>query len=159
MAGFWSGLSLPAMAQWVYVVATVKILTSFAWMITIALQPTMGVAWHRFLAFPNIWFKRNSSGRTALGAATPLTVGGRPFDMDALEDMEEGEPLGVGAVEHFTWKGLLDFSTCTECGRCQSQCPAWNTEKPLSPKLLVMALRDHADAKAPYLKAPRCPRR
>ncbi len=153
MAGFWSGLSLPAMAQWVYVVATVKILTSFAWMITIALQPTMGVAWHRFLAFPNIWFKRNSSGRTALGAATPLTVGGRPFDMDALEDMEEGESLGVGAVEHFTWKGLLDFSTCTECGRCQSQCPAWNTEKPLSPKLLVMALRDHADAKAPYLKA------
>ena len=153
MAGLWSGLSLPAMAQWVYVVATVKILTSFAWMITIALQPTMGVAWHRFLAFPNIWFKRYSSGRTALGAATPLTVGGRPFDMDALEDMEEGEPLGVGAVEHFTWKGLLDFSTCTECGRCQSQCPAWNTEKPLSPKLLVMALRDHADAKAPYLKA------
>src|SRR5918995_3956649 len=148
MAGLWSGLSLPAMAQWVYVVATVKILTSFAWMITIALQPTMGVAWHRFLAFPNIWFKRYSSGRTALGAATPLTVGGRPFDMDALEDMEEGEPLGVGAVEHFTWKGLLDFSTCTECGRCQSQCPAWNTEKPLSPKLLVMALRDHAYAKA-----------
>jgi hypothetical protein len=47
----------------------VKILMSFAWMITISLQPTMGVAWHRFLAFPNIWFKREASGRTALGAA------------------------------------------------------------------------------------------
>src|SRR4029079_10040314 len=46
---------------------------------------------------------------------------------------------------------LLDFSTCTECGRCQSQCPAWNTGKPLSPKLLVLSLRDHAYAKAPYL--------
>ena len=113
----------------------------------------MGVAWHRFLAFPNIWFKREASGRTALGAAKPLTIGGKPFDMEAMEELEEGDALGVGAVEDFTWKGLLDFSTCTECGRCQSQCPAWNTDKPLSPKLLMMTLRDHADAKAPYLKA------
>ena len=45
--------------------------------------------------------------------------------------------LGVGAVEDFTWKGMLDFTTCTECGRCQCQCPAWNTDKPLSPKLLI----------------------
>ncbi len=153
MAGLWSGSSLEGLATWVYVVATVKILISFAWMITIALQPTMGVAWHRFLAFPNIWFKREASGRTALGAVRPLTVGGEPFTLEALEEMEEGDSLGVGAVEDFTWKGLLDFSTCTECGRCQSQCPAWNTEKPLSPKLLMMALRDHADAKAPYLTA------
>ncbi len=153
MAGIWSWASLPTLALWVYVIATIKILISFAWMITISLQPTMGVAWHRFLAFPNIWFKRESSGRTALGAAKPLTVDGQPFTMEALEDMEEVAALGVGAVEDFTWKGLLDFSTCTECGRCQSQCPAWNTEKPLSPKLLMMALRDHADAKAPYLRA------
>ncbi|MGL5930596.1 MAG: heterodisulfide reductase-related iron-sulfur binding cluster [Dermatophilaceae bacterium] len=153
MAGWWSGASLATLGTWVVVVATVKILVSFAWMITIALQPTMGVAWHRFLAFPNIWFKREPSGRTALGAARPLTVGGTPIDMDALEDLDEGDALGVGKVEDFTWKGLLDFSTCTECGRCQSQCPAWNTEKPLSPKLLVMALRDHADAKAPFLRA------
>ena len=48
---------------------------------------------------------------------------------------------------------MLDFSTCTECGRCQDQCPAWNTEKPLSPKLLIMGLRDHAFAKAPYILA------
>ena len=61
--------------------------------------------------------------------------------------------FGRGKIEDFTWKGLLDFATCTECGRCQSQCPAWNTEKPLSPKLLIMDLRDHAFAKAPYLLA------
>jgi Fe-S oxidoreductase len=48
---------------------------------------------------------------------------------------------------------LLDFTSCTECGRCQSQCPAWNTGKPLSPKLLIMDLREHAYAKAPYLQA------
>ncbi len=61
--------------------------------------------------------------------------------------------MGVGKVEDFAWKGILDFTTCTECGRCQSQCPAWNTEKPLSPKLLITNLRDHAYAKAPYLLA------
>ena len=55
-----------------------------------------------------------------------------------VEDLDEGASLGVGKIEDFTWKGLLDFSTCTECGRCQSQCPAWNTDKPLSPKLLIM---------------------
>ena len=50
--------------------------------------------------------------------------------------------MGRGKIEDFTWKGLLDFATCTECGRCQSQCPAWNTDKPLSPKLL-----DHGPAR------------
>ncbi|MGA0867055.1 MAG: (Fe-S)-binding protein, partial [Candidatus Nanopelagicaceae bacterium] len=42
-----------------------------------------------------------------------------------------------------------DMASCTECGRCQSQCPAWHTEKPLNPKLLIMAMRDHALAKIP----------
>ena len=131
----------------------VKILISFAWMITISLQPTMGVAWHRFTGFPNIWFKREASGGTALGAAAADHVGGKPVDLEDIEDLDEDASLGVGAVEDFTWKGMLDFTTCTECGRCQSQCPAWNTEKPLSPKLLIMDLRDHAYAKAPYLLA------
>jgi Fe-S oxidoreductase len=61
--------------------------------------------------------------------------------------------MGVGKIEDFAWKGILDFTSCTECGRCQSQCPAWNTDKPLSPKLLITNLRDHAYAKAPYLLA------
>jgi Fe-S oxidoreductase len=64
--------------------------------------------------------------------------------------MGEDDVLGVGSLEHFGFKRFLDFYTCTECGRCQSQCPAWNTGKPLSPKLLIMDLRDHlyADGKA-----------
>jgi Fe-S oxidoreductase len=45
------------------------------------------------------------------------------------------------------------MATCTECGRCQSQCPAWATGKPLSPKQVILDLRDHAFAKAPYLLA------
>ncbi|MHB8451634.1 MAG: (Fe-S)-binding protein, partial [Mycobacteriales bacterium] len=67
--------------------------------------------------------------------------------------MTEDTVFGVGKVEDFSWKAMLDFATCTECGRCQSQCPAWNTGKPLSPKLLIMDLRDNLFAKAPYLLA------
>ncbi|HEY4013408.1 MAG TPA: (Fe-S)-binding protein [Polyangiaceae bacterium] len=53
------------------------------------------------------------------------------------------EPIGVARIEHFTWKSLLDFYTCTECGRCSDNCPAHRTGKILSPKHLTLALRDH----------------
>jgi Fe-S oxidoreductase len=59
-----------------------------------------------------------------------------------LENMEEAH-LGAATLEDLTWKQILDTYTCTECGRCQDVCPAWNTGKPLSPKLLIMNLRDH----------------
>ncbi|MEU3783638.1 heterodisulfide reductase-related iron-sulfur binding cluster [Streptomyces sp900129855] len=144
------GLSVAALQNLVYLVATIKIGTSFVWMIVVSLNTNMGVAWHRFLAFPNIWFKRNADGATALGGLQPMTSGGKPID---FTDPGDDDVFGVSQVEQFSWKGLLDFSTCTECGRCQSQCPAWNTGKPLSPKLLIMSLRDHAHAKAPYLLA------
>ncbi|MCL7428852.1 (Fe-S)-binding protein [Streptomyces sp. YS415] len=144
------GLDLSTLQNLTYFFAALKIAASFIWMITVALKTDMGVAWHRFLAFPNIWFKRNADGATSLGALLPMTSGGKPID---FTDPGEDDVFGVSQVEQFSWKGLLDFSTCTECGRCQSQCPAWNTGKPLSPKLLIMSLRDHAHAKAPYLLA------
>ena len=144
------GLSPEGVRTAILLAATLKILVSMAWFVVIALNVTMGVAWHRFTAFPNIFFKRNADGRPALGPLQPMTSRGAPVD---FEDPKDDDIFGVGRVEHFTWKGLLDFTTCTECGRCQSQCPAWNTGKPLSPKLLVTALRDHAYAKAPYLLA------
>jgi Fe-S oxidoreductase len=53
------------------------------------------------------------------------------------------QPIGVARIEHFTWKALLDFYTCTECGRCSDNCPAHRTGKILSPKHLTLALRDH----------------
>lgn len=143
-------LDLSTLQNLTYFFAAVKIVTSFVWMITVSLKTDMGVAWHRFLGFPNIWFKRNADGATSLGALLPMTSGGKPID---FTDPGDDDVFGVSQVEQFSWKGLLDFSTCTECGRCQSQCPAWNTGKPLSPKLLIMSLRDHAHAKAPYLLA------
>jgi Fe-S oxidoreductase len=144
------GTSVGTLQNLIYLTAMIKIGTSFIWMITVSLKTDMGVAWHRFLAFPNIWFKRNAKGATALGALLPMTSDGKAID---FTDPGEDDVFGVSQVEQFSWKGLLDFSTCTECGRCQSQCPAWNTGKPLSPKLLIMSLRDHAHAKAPYLLA------
>ncbi|MEU0036845.1 (Fe-S)-binding protein [Streptomyces sp. NPDC006333] len=144
------GLSLGTLQNLVYLTAMIKLGVTMGWAITVGLNTNMGVAWHRFLAFPNIWFKRNADGATALGGLLPMTSGGKDID---FTDPGEDDVFGVSQVEQFSWKGLLDFSTCTECGRCQSQCPAWNTGKPLSPKLLIMSLRDHAHAKAPYLLA------
>ncbi|HEX3222559.1 MAG TPA: heterodisulfide reductase-related iron-sulfur binding cluster [Nocardioides sp.] len=105
---------------------------------------------HIFLAPLNVLFGRRP---VALGAVKPMMSDGKPLTLDDIEDLDEDAKLGVGSIADFSWKGLLDFSTCTECGRCQSQCPAWNTEKPLSPKLLVMDLRDHAMAAAPAILA------
>lgn len=144
------GLSVPALQNLTYLVAMIKLGVTMTWAITVGLNTNMGVAWHRFLAFPNIFFKRNATGETSLGALLPMTSGGKQID---FTDPGDDDVFGVSQVEQFSWKGLLDFSTCTECGRCQSQCPAWNTGKPLSPKLLIMSLRDHAHAKAPYLLA------
>ena len=132
----------------IYFIAMVKIVSAMAWLIMIANNLTMGVAWHRFTAWFNIWFKREEDGSTALGAMKPLVSGGKAITLDDVDDLDEDSILGVGKIEDFSWKGILDFTTCTECGRCQSQCPAWNTEKPLSPKLMMMGLREHAYATA-----------
>ncbi|MGP4016730.1 heterodisulfide reductase-related iron-sulfur binding cluster [Saccharopolyspora sp. 5N708] len=142
---------LPASSAAVSIFAAFKILSAMIWVIVIASNITMGVAWHRFTAFFNIYFKRDADGDVALGAVKPMTSGGKPLDFEEADP--DTDVFGAGQVEDFSWKGWLDFTTCTECGRCQSQCPAWNTGKPLSPKLLITSLREHAYAKAPYLLA------
>ena len=86
----------------------------------------------------------------ALGPLLPMYSGTEKID---FEDPADDAIFGRGRIEDFTWKGNLDFASCTECGRCQSQCPAWNTGKPLSPKLMIMNMRDHLWAKAPYILA------
>ncbi|MGA7088440.1 MAG: (Fe-S)-binding protein [Candidatus Dormiibacterota bacterium] len=57
-------------------------------------------------------------------------------------DIEKSEHFGLSRVDQLTWKQELDLATCTECGRCQSHCPAFNTGKPLSPKLFITDVRD-----------------
>jgi Fe-S oxidoreductase len=103
---------------------------------------------HIALAPVNVLFGRRPSG---LGGLQPMRSGGKVLDFEEADP--DTDIFGRGKIEDFTWKGLLDMATCTECGRCQSQCPAWVTGKPLSPKMLILDLRDHALAKAPYLLA------
>ena len=103
---------------------------------------------HIFLAPVNVLFSRRPD---ALGALEPMRSGGKVLDFEEADP--DTDVFGLGKIEDFTWKGMLDLGTCTECGRCQSQCPAWATGKPLSPKQVILDLRDHAFAKAPYLLA------
>ncbi|WP_232717768.1 (Fe-S)-binding protein [Gordonia metallireducens] len=142
---------LPASPTLVSIFAVIKLMSGMVWLAVVGLNTDWGVAWHRFSAFFNIYFKREADGGVALGAAKPMMSQGKVLDMETADP--DVDAFGAGKIEDFSWKGWLDFSTCTECGRCQSQCPAWNTGKPLSPKLLIMSLRDHGNAKAPYLLA------
>jgi Fe-S oxidoreductase len=103
---------------------------------------------HIAIAPLNVLFSRRPNG---LGALQPMRSGGKVLDFEEADP--DTDIFGRGKIEDFTWKGMLDLATCTECGRCQSQCPAWITGKPLSPKMLILDLRDHAFAKAPYLLA------
>ncbi len=67
-----------------------------------------------------------------------------------LED-EEAESFGVSKIEEFTWKQLMDLDACTRCGRCQDNCPAHLTDKPLSPKKIINDLKDHMSLRAPHI--------
>ena len=144
IAEMFKSMSIAQLNMWIQIVATIKIVVSMTWFIVIASNLTMGIAWHRFLAFFNIYYKRNADGRHSLGNLPELLSHGKPVD---FEDPADDDVFGLGTRGDITWKGLLDMTSCTECGRCQSQCPAWHTDKPLSPKLLIMAMRDHAFAK------------
>jgi Fe-S oxidoreductase len=103
---------------------------------------------HIALAPLNILFSRRPN---ALGALEPMRSNGKVLDFEEADP--DTDVFGLGKIEDFTWKGLLDMATCTECGRCQSQCPAWITGKPLSPKQVILDLRDHAFATAPAMLA------
>jgi Fe-S oxidoreductase len=94
---------------------------------------------HIFVSELNVFFS-NTRARGRL----------RPLHID-LENPEAEVTLGAATVQDLTWKEILDTYSCTECGRCQSVCPAWNTGKPLSPKLIVMNLRDHLFQRGPQL--------
>ncbi|MDR3201767.1 MAG: (Fe-S)-binding protein [Bifidobacteriaceae bacterium] len=139
-----------AIEHWIPALALAKILVSYAWMAVVALTPTMGVAWPRFLAFFAIWTAKNPTGAPALGPLEPIVVDAKPVDLqDPDTDEAVFERLGAGAAADLTWRDLLALATCTECGRCQDVCPAWDAGKPLSPKLLIESLRDHAFAEWP----------
>src|SRR6201995_5491100 len=126
----------------VFVLAQLGVILAFGVFVTYSKHLHIGIA-------PlNVLFSRRPN---ALGPLEPMRSNGKVLDFEEADP--DVDVFGLGKIEDFTWKGLLDMATCTECGRCQSQCPAWATGKPLSPKQVILDLRDHAFAKAPYLLA------
>src|SRR4051812_14956873 len=96
---------------------------------------------HIFTAPLNASMKRQPKALGALGT-TP--------DLEKLME-DENAVLGAGQVEHFHKQQLLQTLACTECGRCQDKCPAWNTGKPLNPKLVITNIRDQLFAESDRL--------
>ena len=129
------GTGVNSVIEVVFLLANVGVIAGF--MVFVSYSKHL----HIFLAPINIGVSRR-----------PRALGGldKTPDMD-MENVTEDTVFGVGKMEDFTWKQMLDFSTCTECGRCQSVCPAWTTGKPLSPKLLIMGLRENMFASADRL--------
>jgi Fe-S oxidoreductase/nitrate reductase gamma subunit len=91
---------------------------------------------HIFTSTANIYFR----------SLEPKGAMLKPVDMGAAT-------FGANSIEQFTWKDLLDLDACTECGRCQDACPAFATDKPLSPKALILDLRHHLHAQGSKLLA------
>ncbi|MFO0664518.1 MAG: (Fe-S)-binding protein [Polyangiaceae bacterium] len=99
---------------------------------------------HVITGIPNVFF----SDLRPRGRLEPLAKNTEELmeKMSVVFELPEptaGTGAGVARVDHFSWKSILDFYTCTECGRCSDNCPAHRTGKILSPKHLTLALRDH----------------
>ncbi|MGH3189947.1 MAG: (Fe-S)-binding protein [Streptosporangiaceae bacterium] len=136
------GSGVNSVLEVVFILAQIGVIMAFAVIVVYSKHL------HIVLAPLNVLFSRRPD---ALGPLEPMRSNGKVLDFEEADP--DTDVFGLGKIEDFTWKGLLDMATCTECGRCQSQCPAWATGKPLSPKQVILDLRDHAFAKAPYLLA------
>jgi Fe-S oxidoreductase len=145
IAGHWLaplGSGVNSVLEAVFLLAQLAVILGFLVFVTYSKHL------HIFLAGLNVLFSRRPDGLRGL---EPMRSGGKVLDFEEADP--DTDVFGLGKIEDFSWKGLLDMGTCTECGRCQSQCPAWATDKPLSPKMIILDLRDHALAKAPWTLA------
>jgi Fe-S oxidoreductase len=136
------GYGVNSVLEVVFILAQLGVVLGFLVVVTYSKHLHIG------LAPLNILFSRRPNG---LGPLAPMRSNGKVLDFEEADP--DTDTFGLGQVEDLSWKGMLDLASCTECGRCQSQCPAWATGKPLSPKQVILDLRDHAFAKAPYLLA------
>ena len=107
---------------------------------------------HLFLSFAGIAYVPYSKLFHVL--ASPMNMyfkNTNPRGQLSTMDLENSETFGVSDINEFTWKQLLDLDACTECGRCQDKCPAFNSDKPLSPKKLIQDLRAYMYKRGPEL--------
>lgn len=97
----------------------VHLITAFAFIAYIPFSKLI----HIFSSAANIYFR----SLTPKGALPSM-------------DLDKAESFGAGKITDFSWKHLLDLDACTRCGRCQDQCPAYLSGKPLSPKKIILDL-------------------
>ena len=138
VSNVWSGVSRSTLAtiQYGFLWAHVGLILGF--LVYIPYSKHL----HILTSEPNVFFS-NTKPRGKLRTIK--------IDLESLGESNEMPVLGAGTLEDLTWKENLDLYACTECGRCQQVCPAWNTGKPLSPKLLIMNLRDHLFDQGPKI--------
>ena len=122
-----TGLSLPALARLNLASYAIHDLTFFYFL---CLLP-MGKHFHVITSLFNVYFMRLKPGNVK-----PVQHG---VDDQELDDLKS---FGVKHLEDFTWKHLLDFYSCADCGRCSDRCPANHVKRPLSPRFISIKGRD-----------------
>ncbi len=127
------GLGQTALLSWHQAIWWLHSIAAIGAIVYVAL--TWNRLWHIIVSPLNV-FLRNLEAR---GALVPI-------------DMEAVETFGADRIQNFTWKHLLDLDACTRCGRCQDNCPAYLSGKPLSPKKVTQNLRGHLVARALALR-------
>lgn len=100
---------------------------------------------HLVGALPNIFLRRNPQDRKR-GVL-------KKIDFEQVDFESDDVTLGVGKIEDFTWPQLLNLYACTECGRCQDNCPAYHSGKALNPALLIHDLKEYLNERGPALLA------
>ncbi len=109
------------------------------------------LVWHRaiihtvpaFILLGYIWLNRSRLQHILLSPLNVYFRSLKPRGALIPINLEETELFGAAKIEDFTWKQIMDLDACTRCGRCQDNCPAFSSGKPLSPKKVVQDLKTH----------------
>jgi Fe-S oxidoreductase len=134
-----SGTAVPALASVNLAAYTVHDLTFFAFLILLP----FGKHFHVITSLFSVFFMRLETGNVK-----PVRHG---VPDSALDDLES---FGVKTFEDFTWKHMLDFYSCVDCGRCSDRCPATRVGRPLSPRFISIKARDYAFEHYPAFGRP-----
>jgi len=138
LAHLFGWISIPTLEVTHYINWWLHMISAFAFIGLIATDK-LG---HVLITMLNVYFQNLDNENPKTKFAMPII---------SPQEFETAESFGVGTVEHFTWKQLMDGDACTRCGRCQDNCPAYLTEKPLSPKKIVNDVKAAMDDRIPKL--------
>ena len=131
-----AGASVPLLAHLNLAAYTVHELTFFYFLCFLP----MGKHFHIITSLFNVFFMR-----VQLGNVKPVRHGIKDTELDDLKS------FGVKKIEDFTWKHILDFYSCVDCGRCSDRCPANAVKRPLSPRFISIKARDHIFKRFPLI--------